>query len=164
MRKKSSPNGGSEEQAAREKCLRLLGIRARSAAELRDRLRSAGFGRQTIGSVVSDLAGAGLVDDQEFARAWVASRLAAGGVGRQKLRWELRRKGVAEEVVRRAVEGAISDEGEAQQALELARRRLRGERADPKSLARLRRLLLGRGFGFEAVDGVMRQIASAGEH
>lgn len=164
MRRKSSRPAESQEQAAREKCLRLLGLRARSAAELRDRLRTAGFGRKTIESVVSDLTGAGLVDDEEFARAWVASRLAAGGVGRQKLRWELRRKGVAEEVVRRAVEGAISDEGEAEQALELARRRLRGESADPKSLARLRRLLLGRGFGFEAVDSVMRRIASAGEH
>jgi regulatory protein len=164
MRRKSSPGPVDEEEAAREKCLRLLRVRGRSAAELRERLRSTGFSGKVIEKVVPELAAVGLVDDAEFARSWVASRQAAGGAGRRKLRWELRRKGVAEELITRAVEQAASDEAELAQALSLARRRLKEGRQDRKSLARLRRLLLGRGFEFDTVDAVMQQIISEGEH
>ncbi len=49
-------------------------------------------------------------------------------------------------------------------AMELAQRRLRGGPADEKTLARLRRLLLGRGFGSETVDSVLNQIGGQTEH
>jgi regulatory protein len=163
MKSKASSLVVDAQEAAREKCLRLLARRARSAAELRQRLSGVGFEREVIARVLADLDAAGLVDDAEFARAWVASRRAAGGAGREKLRWELRRKGIAEDLIAPAVEEGTSDEMEIAQALALARRRLREEPLDRKSLARLRRLLLGRGFGFDTVDTVMRRIISEGK-
>jgi len=164
MRRKSSPPAPDDAQAARERCLRLLSLRARSAAELQERLRSIGFARHVIESVLADLARAGLVDDAEFARNWVASRQAAGGTGRRKLRWELRRKGVSEELIRQAVDSAVSAEIEIEQALGLARRRLTGGRYDVKDMARIKRLLLSRGFGFDTVENVMRQMVPEMEH
>jgi regulatory protein len=113
--------------------------------------------------VIADLARVGLVDDLEFARSWVASRQAAGGAGKQNLRWGLRRKGVANELIERVLSEAVDDETEAQQALALARRRLREGADDPKALARVRRLLVGRGFGFDIVEGVMRRISPQAE-
>ena len=151
-------------EAAREKCLRLLAVRARSAAELRERLRRVGFAPDVAESVIANLADTELVDDAEFARSWVASRQAAGGFGKQKLRWELRRKGVAEKLIEAALEQAVSDETEDEQALTLAQKRLKGEVEDARRLARVRRLLIGRGFGFDTVDRVMRRISSDGEH
>lgn len=146
-----------DEEAARERCLRLLAVRPRSAAELLGRLRNAGFSEETAGRVVSGLAEAGLVDDKEFARAWVAERLAAGA-GRQKLRWELRRKGIAADLISQEVDQRVTDEVEAEQALALARRRLGDRRPEGPELDRLRRLLLGRGFGFETVATVLRRL------
>jgi regulatory protein len=153
-----------DEDAAREKCLRLLAVRGRSEAELRGRLRDSGFAEPLIEKVLSRLADAGLVDDEEFARSWVGSRRSAGGTGRRKLRWELRRKGVSEELIRRFVDEVIDDETELESALELARRRLRGRPPDAKELARLRRLLLGRGFGYDTVESVLRHIMVEAEH
>ena len=157
MRRKANPSP-EDAEAARECCLRLLAAHARSAAELRDRLRRAGFATDVVEKVVTGLAGAGLVDDLEFARSWVAGRQAAGGIGKQKLRWELRRKGVANDLIERAIAEGVQEDTEAEQALLLARKRLKG--SDAKDLARVRRLLVSRGFGFDIVDAAMRRIPS----
>ena len=162
-RERASPRDPQDAQAAREQCLRLLALRARSAAELRDRMRKAGFHEDVVEAVLADLDRAGLVDDAEFARAWVAHRQAAGGAGRHKLQWELRRKGIADGLIKHVLDEAVTDEMEMEQALALAERRLSGGPLDRSGLARLRRTLLGRGFGFETVDAVMRHVASEGE-
>ncbi len=148
------------EDAARETCLRLLARRARSAAELEQRLRRAGFEQNTIETVLADLERVNLVNDEEFARLWVADRMSSGRSGRHKLRAELRRKGVAEETIRTSVDEAVSDEMELEQALDLARRRLHGQPVDAPARLRLRRLLLGRGYGFGTVESVMRRLSS----
>lgn len=148
-----------DEDAAREQCLRLLTRRARAAAELRQRLRIAGYEHNIIETVLAGLEQAGLVDDAEFARSWVAERTAAGS-GRHRLRWELRKKGLREDLIRQAVADGVDDDKELEQALELARRKLGGQINDKQAILRLRRFLLGRGYGFEVVEQVMKRLAS----
>ena len=148
------------EEAAREKCLRLLTRRARSAEELRQRLRPAGFEQNTIETVLADLERAGLVDDAEFARLWVADRKRSGQAGRHRLRWELRRKGISDDLIRESVDEAIDDASEVAAALAVARRRLGEQPAEAEALLRLRRFLLGRGYGYSTVETVLRQISS----
>jgi len=163
MRRKRRPADPEDAHAARERCLRLLSLRSRSTAELRERLARAGYGEGVTEQVLADLSEAGLLDDEEFARAWVASRQVAGGAGRQKLRWELRRKGVSQDVIRREVDEAITDEMELEQGLRLARRRMAGRPAEAEALRRVRRLLLGRGFGFDTVEQVLRRLTREAE-
>jgi regulatory protein len=141
-------------------------VRARSAAELRQRLSSGGFGKEVVDEVLSDLEQAGLVDDEEFARSWVSARRRAGGKAR--LRWELRRKGVSADLIRQVVDEGIDDESEVEAALEVARKKLEGRpgaagRPGPQERARLQRLLRGRGFEYEVVEQVMRRVAAEGE-
>ena len=165
MRKrKPRANRPLGEEAAREKCLRLLGLRARSAWELRDRLRRAGFSDDIIESVLSSLAEAKLLDDEQFARTWVAGRQASRGAGRHKLRWELRRKGISNEIIQRVVDEEIDDEAEVGRALALAEGRLRGHASAPDERARLQRLLLGRGFEYATVETVLRHLSHEREH
>lgn len=163
MSKSKRSDGASasdDREAARQKCLRLLSVRMRSEGELRQRLRKADFAAEAIEDVLSDLARVGLVDDAEFARSWVASRKAAGGSGPRKLWSELRAKGVADDVLRGVLSEEMDEETERSQAMEFARRRLRGRPADDAALGRLRRLLVGRGFGFGTVDSVLASIAA----
>ncbi len=86
MRTKAKQAKLLTEGEAREQCLRLLERRARSAKELEQRLKAAGFEQDMIELVLTDLENAGLVDDEEFARMWVADRQASGLSGRHKLR------------------------------------------------------------------------------
>ncbi len=151
--------GTAAEEDARERCLRLLSRRPHSMGELRERLQAAGVEGRAIEEVLSGLEQAGLVDDEDFARSWVASRKAAGGTGRRKLRWELRRKGVDHELVERILDEELDQETELRAAVALAQKRVVGRGADREVLSRLRRYLLGRGFGFETVDSALAKIA-----
>jgi len=159
MRRRNSPRAERplDEGSAREKCLRLLSVRARSAAELRDRLVKAGFERSVFEPVLADLAAAGLLDDEEFARSWISARKSAG-IGRRRLAVELGRKGIARSMIERLLDEQVDDDTERRQAEALARKRL-GAEWDAKALGRLRRLLLSRGYGFAIVDDVLRTIA-----
>jgi regulatory protein len=151
--------GAAAEEEARQKCLRLLSRRPRSMGELRERLATTGIEDRVIEEVLVGLEEAGLVDDEDFTRSWVASRKAAGGAGRRKLRWELRRKGVDRELVERILDEELDEETELQAAAALARKRVAGRGVDRQELSRLRRYLLGRGFAFETVDSVLAKIA-----
>jgi len=157
MKASAAPVPPPDQDKARQKCLRLLTTRPRSRAELRQALHRNGFGQTVISHVLAGLEQAGLVNDQEFARAWVASRRASGD-GPRKLHWGLRRKGIAEAIIERAIKDTADPQAELQQALALASRRLRGE-LTPKELARLQRFLLGRGFHFRTVDTVLQHLS-----
>ncbi len=160
MRTKNKRTGPAALEAAREKCLRLLERRARSAAELRQRLKEADFEHDVIETIVADLEQVNLINDEEFARSWVAHRLSTGAAGRHKMRWELRRKGIHEDLLRQVIDEAVDDDTEVEQALNLARRRLRDQPIDRPALVRLRRLLIGRGYGFGTVETVLRQLST----
>src|SRR5215204_1128361 len=63
------------------RALNLLGYRARSEAELRERLRRYGYIEETIESVVLRLRELGYLDDAEFARMKATRRRAGTGRG-----------------------------------------------------------------------------------
>jgi regulatory protein len=113
-----------QEAAAKEICLRLLTDRARSKHELASRLRRAGVADEIAEKVLERFDEVGLIDDQAFADAWVRSRHRARGLGRRVIAQELRRKGVAKEVVDEALT-EVDDAAEEQRARELVERRLR---------------------------------------
>ncbi len=91
------------ESVARAICLRLLTGAARTRADLAEALRRRGVPEDAAESVLDRLCEVGLVDDEAFAHAWVASRQAGRGLARRALATELRRRGVDDEVAARAL-------------------------------------------------------------
>ena len=98
--------------------------------------------------VLDRFADVGIVDDQLFARMWVDSRHRTRGLSGRALGQELRRKGVAEEDVRVALEGLDPDE-ETATARALVRRKLAGTRglATEARVRRLAGMLARKGYG-----------------
>lgn len=157
------PPGGSVEQA-KEACLRLLAVRARSRAELAQRLSAKGFAGDVIEQALNRLAGVGLVDDAEFARQWVRQRHSFSGKGRQALAQELRRKGVAPEAAAAALDSVTADD-EYERATELVRRKLRTLPAGldrEKAIRRLVGMLARRGYGHSVAYTVVKAEWEAG--
>lgn len=113
---------------ARDVVYRLLAVRARSRSELRQALVRKGFDEELADAALQKFADAGLIDDAEFARAWVRERHEQQGLGRHALGVELRRKGVAEHVIDDAL-STMDEESEVERARELVRRKLRGTAA-----------------------------------
>lgn len=144
---------------ARELCLRLLAARARSRSELAERLAAAGAEAVTAEQVLDRLTEVGLVDDAAYASGLARSRRAERGLSRRALTGELRRRGLAEEVVAGAVDGATT-EPDAAVALQLAQRRARTLTHLPPDAQR-RRLsgyLARRGYGFDVVGPVCAEV------
>ena len=114
--------------------MRFLEARARSEAEVRRRLTSAGYRPDLVDGAVVRLAELGILDDEQFARAWVESRDRARPRGERALRRELALKGVD----RAVSDEVLEDRREAGEGVEVdleAARRLLARNA--RSLARV---------------------------
>jgi regulatory protein len=167
----STPSEGSRqewepdpESVARRILLDQLTGRARSRAELADKLRSRNVPEEVATRLLDRFEQVGLVDDAEFARTWVTQRSQTRGLARRALAQELRRKGVGEEVAAQALEG-LGAEAEADAARELVRRRLPAtERLDDTVAARrLVGMLARKGYGPGLAHRVVRdEMVSAG--
>jgi len=92
----------------RDTAVRLLGVRPRSRDEMRRALAQRGFTTALIAETLSELAEWGQLDDGAFARYWAENRNAFRPRSRLLTGMELRRKGVSEEIIGRAV-GDIDD-------------------------------------------------------
>ena len=93
--------------------VRFLEARARSVAEVRRRLRDAGYRVVLVDGAIARLLDLGMLDDEAFARGWVESRDRARPRGEIALRRELALKGVDRIVVDGILEERRSEAGEA---------------------------------------------------
>jgi regulatory protein len=146
---------------AKDRALRLLGVRWRSREEIRTRLRQAGYEAPEIDQALDDLERVGLIDDERFAREAVGHQAGNRLAGNRAIRAALRQKGVDPTVVEEAV-AAAGDQDE--RAYELARRRAVRLGALPPEAAyrRLLGLLLRRGYpGPLARDACRRALNEA---
>jgi len=147
----SSPGEDSDRLTqAREKALRLLGVRNRSRKELRQRLLAGGFPDAVIDRVLERLGEAGLVDDRKFALERARAMGKGKGWGPRKLRADLLQRGVAAEVADEAVDQAYGKQSSSEIMKRLARKRFGGEvftsGADRKARGKAVRYLLQKGF------------------
>lgn len=127
-------------------CLWLLGRRAHTEAELRERLERKEVAPETITRILGRLADWGYVNDAEFSRQFVRSRKRRYGTLR--LRSELRRKGVEEETAEQALSRLADADQLAAAASLLERNAWRFRRSgDPqRERARAWAFLARRGF------------------
>ena len=111
-------------QIARAIALRRLAAAPRSVWEIEQALTDRGISVEVSGAVIERFLEVGLLDDEAFARAWVASRSGSRGLARARLRRELQAKGVDDGVIERAI-AQVDDEAEFTRAMALAAQRMR---------------------------------------
>lgn len=92
------PGPGDQYARAREICLRQLSYSARSRAQLAASMRRRGINDAIADDVLSRFQAVGLIDDAAFAAAWVDSRHRGRGIGPRKIAYELRKRGVDQQL------------------------------------------------------------------
>jgi regulatory protein len=142
--------------------LRLLGYRARSEREVRQRFQQRGAPRELIDGAIERLKAGGLVDDEAFAQAWVESRRRASPRGDRMLQRELSQKGVARPTIDTALGDEVDEPALARTAATKKARALAAE-PEPVFVRRLTDFLLRRGFAYEVVSAVVRELLSERE-
>jgi len=138
---------------------RLLKFRPRSEYELHQRLKKRGFPEPTIKETLFFLKEKGLINDLEFARIWVESRIKKP-LGINRLKQELKIKGVDKGIIERVIEIVSSkyDEEEIIKNL-ICRRWEKLKHIEPeKAKRRLFLYLLRRGFSSDEVQEAINQI------
>lgn len=140
---------------AYEKAVRLLAVRARSAAEIRQKLSLKRFSPLAIDSAMEKLTRQGYLNDAQFAEEWVRMRLRQGK-GKRFIQGELWKKGISREIQEKM---APQQDDTATLETLVHRRLARYRNLDPlKARQRLWMWLAARGFERDKIEEVLQRI------
>ena len=146
-----------------ERALKLLSFKPRSIAELHERLLEKEWAEETIvDQVIARLIELRYLDDEQFAASYASSRLTVRPLGRTRLRRDLQRKKLPNEITEQTLDQIY--DGQAEEELidrAIAKRlRLKGAPTTPEAAKKLFDYLMRRGFSY---DLVRRKIREAGK-
>jgi len=140
----------------------LLRYRPRTVAEFKEKLNKRGFSEEVISELTADFKKRGLLDDAKFAKMWLQSRMSLKPVGKARLKQELKAKGISEFDIEDALSNSSIEFNECDAAKALAQKRLEQLSGLDKITIkrRLSAFLQRRGFSYEAVSKVIKEIVS----
>jgi len=150
---KSKPDPGE----LRERAVGLLARREHSRAELARKLGQSGFDARDIQPLLDEFEEKRWLSDRRFAESYVADhRSRAGAV---KLAFDLRQRGVADNII----EAVLSDnrDSELERAQAVWQKKFGSAPTDMTERARQMRFLQSRGFGTEVIRRVIHDAADA---
>jgi regulatory protein len=144
-------------EGAFHQALRLLEYRPRTEEEIRKNLRKHGVEDPIIESVLERLRRGELVNDQQFAKAWIENRSEFRPRSRRALTYEMRQRGVSNEAIQSALLEIDVDEDElAYQAARKYARKL----SDLEWIAfrqKLAGFLSRRGFNYSVIQPTVQR-------
>ncbi len=148
-----------EYMKVRRAAFQYLKVRARSVHEVRVYLTRNEWDPEICERVIAECIEWGYLDDEAFAKAWVAERRKRKGLGKIRLRQELREKGISLENIEKILIDIDEDE-ERQQAMEIAERRYLRIQDQPwsKIERRIGQYLMRRGYSSNMVYSILYQL------
>lgn len=145
------------------RALKLLSVKSRTVAELRERLLERAVSEAVVDEVLARLQEWGYLNDEQFAADYSASRLQLKPLGRRRLARELEQKQVPELIIETALDQAYERADEESLIDQAIQKRLRSRgyprhRQDAKSLFDY---LVRLGFDYELVRRKVRDVSHA---
>ena len=140
--------------------LRYLGYRARTQQEMEAYLTKKEYPNAVVLATVERLFENGYLDDLEFSRSWLRDRARIRPKGARALRYELRQKGIANDIIETVLQELDENDG-AWNALQpkLQRWRALEEREFRQKVTGF---LGRRGFGYDAIRHVIERAQEDG--
>jgi regulatory protein len=145
--------------------LRLLGGRAHSIGELKEKMRRRSERPESVERVLARLKEAGYVNDRKFAENYAASRLENQGLGKMRVLRDLRQRRVAPQLAQQVTERTFQSTDETELIQAFLQRKFRGKQLgpflkDPKNLAAAFRRLRYAGFSSGATIRVLKRYSN----
>lgn len=135
--------------------LNYLGYRARSQQEVEQYLYKKEIGDTAINTIIARLTEQTYLNDLEFARAWVKNRTNLNPKGKRALHYELRQKGISEQIITQVLND-LPEETLAWQAI--AKKLSRWQKLDELAFKqKLSGFLARRGFNYETIEAVFKR-------
>lgn len=146
-------------EAAKAYAFFLLKFRLRTEKEIYQRLKKKSFDQAVILQAINFLKEKAFINDLDFARAWVASRINKP-IGLRRLEDELKQKGVSKEIIQAQLSKIKEDYPEEEIVAGIVNERLKKLKGiEPqKAKTRIYAYLMRRGFSPDIVIEAVRQL------
>lgn len=148
-------------QHALDLAYRYLGHRDRTVLEVRRHLESKRVEPATIDETLDELARAGYLDDERYARTFAEDRRNLDGWGNERIERKLGSVGVSDEVIA-SVLGGFGHEDQLAAALAVLRRKVRVVPSDERGREKALAMLVRRGYELETAYDAVRAFERGG--
>ena len=151
----------SDEASLYEYAIGALGRRMRTVAELkrlmRDKVEDSEHGRLLIEVVIARLKEGKYLNDSQYAAYYSALRKDNERFGRRRVVSELKKRGVHEDVIDKAVSATYADTNEEQLARDFLKRKRLKKPSNEKETARIFRAMIRAGFGSKTIFAILKK-------
>ena len=138
------------------KAFDMLSRKPYSRKELSEKLSKSGYDEAIVFEVAEELESLGYINDADYAALFLEHCLSKMW-GKKKIRFEMKQKGLADEIIAEAI-GSLDDENTEEEMTDMILARYRGEdMTDMKTKARITRYFASRGFDFAIIDKAIRK-------
>jgi regulatory protein len=142
---------------AKETALKYMTLKLRCSNEVKQKLLTTGYSEVIVDNVISDLISLGYINDRIFIRKYLYDRSKLKPKSKKLLKYELLKKGLAENLVDDVLNEWQIDEPT------LARRLVKKKYGkydlrDEKILRKIYNFLLHRGFSVEIINDIIKKI------
>lgn len=150
--------GAEEQKKANEYSVKLLSYRPRSQKEIEDKMQQKGYDSHVINGTLQWLKEYGLINDEDFAKEYIMSR--SKKYGSNRIRIELSRKGVDEDIIKGILDEKIDYDGEYSTALEHAKKKIKSYKGEGRDAVyrKLGSYLKRRGFSYDIISKILREL------
>ena len=155
-----------ERLKARSVALDYIAYQARTEQEVRRKLARKGFPEHVADEAVERMRELGYLDDADYARAYARGRLAGRGHGPQRIRNDLRKRGVAAKTIDAVLDELVERDDLRETALHHGRKRwvrLQREEDPLKRRKKLSDFLVRRGYDFDLIREIVEQLEAEEE-
>ena len=146
-----------EQEVAYQRVLKFISYRIRTEDEIRRNLIKHKVQPEVIDDVLQKLRRNGLVNDMKFAISWVENRNEFRPRAHRMLTYELRQKGITDEIISQTLDGISSDEELAVKAAQNQVHKYMGLEW-PNFRRKLIGFLARRGFSYNIISLVVDQV------
>lgn len=150
-----------ENKKAERAAYYYLGFRPRTIKEMQNYLLTKGYEAEIVQRIINKLIAERYLDDEEFARQWVAERLRLKQKGPFVLREELRQKGVEQSLIEKAL-GFLEDEEQLEACLRIAQKKwnqLKNKEAETfVQRQKLMIYLQRKGYSFDIIQSAVAKL------
>ncbi len=144
----------------RESALRIIERNYKTESELRNKLKEKNYNNEAIDFSIEFLKEYNYVNDNAYAKAFIRDKSLSKG--KEKIRYELLKKGISKEIIEENMLLYMDEEIEHEAALKIGKKKykliVRSENDRYKISAKLYRFILSKGYNYDIVKSVVKEI------
>lgn len=149
-------NDSDNTDAAFNRALRYLNLRARTQKEIEEYLLKKQFTPDAISHAINKLLKLKFLNDEEYGRSFTRGRQVYKGKSRYYVTYELKQKGVSEEIIESVMNDSQEDLQTAKEFI-VRKKRIYGYLEKKEFREKMMRLLAARGFSFDTIKKALSQ-------